>query len=94
MIRAPHLSETYYISCFLSGLPEELRSMVKTHNSETLSKAFELARLQESAFEAYHKKYKSYQKTNSVASVTQTLAHYHLHQDYLKIQKRSFCGHC
>ena len=62
----------------MSGLPEELRSMVKTHNLETLSKVFELARLQENAFEAYHKKYKSHQKTNSMASVTQTPAHYHL----------------
>ena len=70
MIRALHVLETYYISYFWVGLLDELRSMVKTHDPKTLSKAFELARLQKNAFEAYHKKHKSHQKTISLGSTT------------------------
>ncbi|XP_027170509.1 uncharacterized protein LOC113770289 [Coffea eugenioides] len=76
MIRAPLLPENDYISCFLSGLPDELRSMVKTQDPKTLSKAFELARLQENAFEAYHKKHKPLQKSLSAGNTTQTAAQY------------------
>ena len=76
MSRAPLLPENYYISCFLSGLPDELRSMVKTHDPKTLSKAFELARLQENAFEAYHKKHKPPQKSGFAGNTTQTAAQY------------------
>ncbi|XP_027169598.1 uncharacterized protein LOC113769341 [Coffea eugenioides] len=76
IIRAPQLPENYSISCFLSGLPDELRSMVKTHDPKTLSKAFELAKLQENAFEAYHRKHKPHQKAIALGSTTQTAAQY------------------
>ncbi|XP_027060831.1 uncharacterized protein [Coffea arabica] len=74
MIRAPHLPENYYISCFLSGLPDELRSMVKAHDPRTLSKAFELARLQENVFEAYHRKHKPHQRAMGWGNSTQAAA--------------------
>ena len=56
MIRVPHLSESYFVSSFLSGLSEEFRSLVRTHKPKTLTQAFELARLQENALESILKR--------------------------------------
>lgn len=44
-IRVPNLSESYFVSCFPSGLNEELRASVKSHSPMTLLEAFEKARL-------------------------------------------------
>nr|XP_027090423.1 uncharacterized protein LOC113711457 [Coffea arabica] len=68
MIRVPHLSESYFVSSFLSGLPEELRSLVRTHKPETLTQGFELARLQENALESILKRQRSIHKTSSIAT--------------------------
>lgn len=42
-----HLSESYYVSVFTSGLKEEIKSMGKIIQPQTLTKAFEIAILQE-----------------------------------------------
>ena len=44
MLRVPSLSKSYYISCFLSGLKKEIKSVVKIHKPTTLQLAFEKAR--------------------------------------------------
>ena len=56
-IVAPSLPESFYISCFLSGLNDEIRSMVKMHDIGSLSEVFKKPKLQESANEAYANKY-------------------------------------
>lgn len=52
----PHLSETYFVSNYLSGLNEELRPMVKVLRPQMMEQATENARLQELAVEALLKK--------------------------------------
>ncbi|XP_027150147.1 uncharacterized protein LOC113750359 [Coffea eugenioides] len=47
MLKVPCLTESYYISSFLSGLKEEIKSVVKIHKPATLQSAFEKARWQE-----------------------------------------------
>lgn len=42
MIKTPSLPESYYMSCFLSELSEELRFVIKTHAPQNLFKVFEL----------------------------------------------------
>lgn len=64
MLRVLELPESYYVSSFLSGLPKELRSIVKIHKPSKLSEVFEIARLQEHAFKAYFKKYENAYKTS------------------------------
>ncbi|XP_071904064.1 uncharacterized protein [Coffea arabica] len=56
-IVVPSLPESFYISCFLSGLNDEIRSMVKMHDIGSLSEVFKKPKLQESANEAYANKY-------------------------------------
>ena len=52
----PHLSKAYFVSSFLSGLSEDLRSMVKMIKPRTVEQAVESARLQEMVVEALMKK--------------------------------------
>ncbi|XP_071900942.1 uncharacterized protein [Coffea arabica] len=47
MVKLPLLSESYYVSSFLSGLKEEIKAAVKMHMPQTLQSAFEKARWQE-----------------------------------------------
>ncbi|XP_027157202.1 uncharacterized protein LOC113758631 [Coffea eugenioides] len=47
MLKVPGLTESYYISSFLSGLKEEIKFVVKIHKPATLQSAFEKARWQE-----------------------------------------------
>nr|XP_027093534.1 uncharacterized protein LOC113713927 [Coffea arabica] len=55
MIQVPELTESYYISSFLSGLRGEIKSAVKMHRPDTLQAAFEMARWQEHHLELVHK---------------------------------------
>nr|XP_027122333.1 uncharacterized protein LOC113739303 [Coffea arabica] len=70
VIVAPSLPESFYISCFLSGLNDEIRSMVKMHDIGSLSEVFKKAKLQESANEAYAKKYRPSSKIATFPSMS------------------------
>nr|XP_027118736.1 uncharacterized protein LOC113735978 [Coffea arabica] len=51
----PHLSDSYYKACFMSGLKEEIVNMVKMSKPETLAVAIEIAKLQEKNLKAIQK---------------------------------------
>ena len=51
----PHLSDSYYKACFMSGLKEEVVNMVKMSKPETLTVAIEMAKLQEKNLKAIQK---------------------------------------
>ncbi|XP_027175053.1 uncharacterized protein LOC113774658 [Coffea eugenioides] len=55
LIRNPRLDEGYFISSFISGLKDEIKPMVKMFKPQTLSKAFEVAELQECSLETMSK---------------------------------------
>ncbi|XP_027158056.1 uncharacterized protein LOC113759681 [Coffea eugenioides] len=55
MIQMPELTESYYISSFLSGLKGEIKSAVKMHRPNSLQTAFEIARWKEHHLELVHK---------------------------------------
>ena len=52
----PHLSETYFVSSYLSGLNDKLRPMVKVPKPQSMEQALENARLQELVVEALIRK--------------------------------------
>jgi len=58
------LTEQYFVSSFISGLKDELRSMVKMMMPATVRQAAEKARLQELTLEAISRKNKVLPKTN------------------------------
>ncbi|XP_071913949.1 uncharacterized protein [Coffea arabica] len=58
LTKNPKLDESYFISSFTSGLKEEIKPMVKMFKPQTLSKAFEVADLQEYALEVQCKQTK------------------------------------
>ncbi|XP_071914038.1 uncharacterized protein [Coffea arabica] len=51
----PHLSDSYYKACFMSGLKEVIVNMVKMSKPETLAAAIEIAKLQEKNLKAIQK---------------------------------------
>nr|XP_027064416.1 uncharacterized protein LOC113690623 [Coffea arabica] len=59
LIRNPKLDESYFVSSFISGLKDEIKTMVKMFKPHTLPKAFEIAELQENALETQSKQFKS-----------------------------------
>nr|XP_027083907.1 uncharacterized protein LOC113706223 [Coffea arabica] len=59
LIRNPRLDEGYFISSFISGLKDEIKPMVKMFKPLTLSKAFEVAELQECSIETMSKQPKT-----------------------------------
>ena len=56
--RNPRLDESYFVSSFISGLKDEIKPMVKMFKPQSLSKAFEVAELQEYALEIQSKQSK------------------------------------
>ncbi|XP_027170262.1 uncharacterized protein LOC113770100 [Coffea eugenioides] len=54
----PHLSDSYYKACFMSGLKEEIVNMVKISKPESLAGAIEIAKLQEKNLKAIQKIHK------------------------------------
>ncbi|EEF36539.1 conserved hypothetical protein [Ricinus communis] len=60
----PMPDESYFMSSFVSGLNEEIRSMVKLLKLATLSQAYERAKLYEKSIEAMFKRHKFLPKTN------------------------------
>lgn len=56
------LSEEFFISCFVSGLREEVRAGVQMFQPKTISQAMGLACLQEETSEAFAMKGKTYSK--------------------------------
>nr|XP_027120660.1 uncharacterized protein LOC113737665 [Coffea arabica] len=48
-MKNPHLSEEYFVSSFISGLKDEIKTMIKMLRPTSLSETFELAVLQENA---------------------------------------------
>lgn len=63
------LSEEFFISCFVSGLKEEIKGGVVMFQPRTISQAMGLARLQEETVEAMYKKNRGSMK--SVSSLLQ-----------------------
>ncbi|XP_027093589.2 uncharacterized protein [Coffea arabica] len=55
LAKVPNLSESYYVSCFLSGLKNEVKTAVKMYKPDSLKLAFEKARWQEHLLEALSK---------------------------------------
>ncbi|XP_071933241.1 uncharacterized protein [Coffea arabica] len=55
----PHQSDCYYKTCFLSGLKEEIVTMVKLVKPKTLADAIEAAKLQEKNLRALQKIHKN-----------------------------------
>ena len=55
----PHLQDSYYKACFLSGLKEEIVNMVKMAKRKTLADAIDAAKLQERNLRALQKIQKS-----------------------------------
>ncbi|XP_071902780.1 uncharacterized protein [Coffea arabica] len=56
LLKNPGLSESYFVSSYLSGLQEELKALVKMHKPQTLQEAFEVAKWKEKALEVIFKK--------------------------------------
>ncbi|XP_020104448.1 uncharacterized protein LOC109721311 [Ananas comosus] len=63
-------SPDYFLSSFLSGLKEELKSAVKMMYPKSLNQAFELARLQEQNIAAMMRKNKVWLRTQGVATLS------------------------
>ncbi|XP_027102590.1 uncharacterized protein [Coffea arabica] len=59
LTKNPRLDESYFVSSFISGLKEEIKPMVKMFRPQTLTKAFEVAELQEYALEVQCKQTKN-----------------------------------
>ena len=59
MIKNPHLVEEYFVSSFISGLKNEIKTMVKMLKLATLYEAFEMAVLQEDALKLQIRSWKS-----------------------------------
>ena len=55
LLRNQKLDELYFVSSFISGLKEEIRPSVNMFKPQTLSKAFEVAELQECSLEVQAK---------------------------------------
>ncbi|XP_027098929.2 uncharacterized protein [Coffea arabica] len=64
-VKNPHLSEAYFISSFISGLKDEVKTMIKMLRPTSLSEAFELAILQENALRLQSRTPKENMKVNS-----------------------------
>ena len=58
--RVKELSEKHKLSCFLSGMKEEIRFPIKMFNPQALSTAFGLAKIQEECLNASRKGTKSW----------------------------------
>ena len=80
LIRDPHLSESYFVSSFISGIKEEIKPMVKMLKPTTLIEAFEIAEWQEQSLalnRRYTRNTRNWEpgensKSSSVSSVTNT----------------------
>nr|XP_027071740.1 uncharacterized protein LOC113696535 [Coffea arabica] len=59
LTKNPKLDESYFVFSFISGLKEEIKPMVKMFRPQTLTKAFEVAELQEYALEVQCKQTKN-----------------------------------
>ncbi|XP_071924950.1 uncharacterized protein [Coffea arabica] len=81
----PHLSDSYYKACFMSGLKEEIVNMVKISKPETLAVAIEIAKLQEKNLKAIQKMQKPVNTSfNSQKIYSKTTPHTKWNQKYPK----------
>ena len=60
----PALSESYYVSSFISGLKEDIKPMLKILKPANVSMAFEQARWQEESSNALSRKSRPMQRSN------------------------------
>nr|CAD1818748.1 unnamed protein product [Ananas comosus var. bracteatus] len=67
---ASHFAPDYFLSSFLSGLKDELKSAVKMMYPKSLIQAFELARWQEQNIAAMMRRNKVWFKTQGVANLS------------------------
>ena len=58
----PHHTKPYFISSFIGGLQDEIKSMVKLLKQLNLSKPFEQAKLQEATIKAMMKRHVTFEK--------------------------------
>ncbi|XP_012844847.1 PREDICTED: uncharacterized protein LOC105964883, partial [Erythranthe guttata] len=66
------LSEAYFINSFISGLKDEIKSMVRLLKPQTLKEAMSKAKLQEKAIEQLNKSLRQMQKNNGLVNSTRT----------------------
>ena len=62
--RIRNLSESHKLSCFLSGLRDEVRLAVRMQNPRTLSTAFRLAKIQEEYVSTCKKVYRPFSESS------------------------------
>nr|XP_027108798.1 uncharacterized protein LOC113728610 [Coffea arabica] len=64
-VKNPHLSEEYFVSSFISGLKDEIKTMIRMLRPTSLFETFELAILQENALHLQSRSPKENVKPNS-----------------------------
>ena len=74
--RIKNLPESHKLSCFLSGLKDEVRLAVRMQNPRTLSAAFGLAKIQEEYLSTCEKMYKPFSESSKVNWQEQALNKY------------------
>lgn len=72
--RTSGLTQEFFVSCFLSGLREDIRAGVQMFRPTNISQAIGLARLQEESIEAMHRRSGSMGKTTNSWSASPNLA--------------------
>lgn len=63
-LEVPNLPESYLVGDFISGLKDEIKTGVQRFTPTTISKAVELARLEESVLENKQDKFKPVSKNS------------------------------
>ncbi|CAM8889632.1 unnamed protein product [Rhodiola kirilowii] len=94
MIREnPNLSDRYFVYSFVGGLNDAIKSLVRTHNPESIGEAIEKARLHELALKAISKA-SSIRGTSAtfpqIGARTQVLPS----RDYTPLRKEPSCYKC
>ena len=74
--RIRNLPKSHKLSCFLSGLKDEVRLAVRMQNPRTLSAAFGLAKIQEEYLSTCKKMYKPFSESSKVNWQEQALNKY------------------
>lgn len=58
LLKDHHLTESYFISSFISGVKEEIKPMLRLLKPSSLIEAFEIAVMQEQSLEVMQRKHK------------------------------------
>ncbi|XP_027088658.1 uncharacterized protein [Coffea arabica] len=87
MIKNPHLDEEYFISSFISGLKDEIKTMIRMLRPTTLSQTFEMATLQEDALRLQTRTSKDGWKTipKNIFGISRNSSQQQIHSSYCKV---------